>query len=119
MKAEWVLITDDGAVLGGVPCVHCGHPLNAHNTLAAPGAYLRCDDCACFGFVDRISTAEKEEPTVPKITTTTTTSISTSNGFTIGDLQSFLDQVPRPQGLDTHVTVEYADPGEFVLSVTV
>ena len=61
---------------------------------------------------------EKEEPTMPKITTTTTTSISSSDGFTIGDLQSFLDQVPRPQGLDTHVTVEYADPGEFVLSVT-
>ena len=69
--------------------------------------------------------AEKEDSTMPKITTTTTTSISSSDGFTIGDLQSFLDQVHRPQGLDTPVTVSLApntewgvDSSAVTLSVT-
>lgn len=50
---DQILITGDGAVLGGVPCVHCGHTLNDHNKLSASGGYLRCDDCDCFGFADR------------------------------------------------------------------
>lgn len=91
----------------------CGHKKIRHER-GMGRCLIHNPSCACEEFRDI-----EEKDMSPQITKTTTVSISSSGPFTIGDLQSFLDQVPRPQGLDTHVTVEYADPGEFVLSVTV
>ena len=74
-----------------------------------------------FRFVRTITAdpfSKKEEPAMPKITTTTTTSISSSDGFTVGGLQSFLDQVRRWKGLDTPVGVEFGVGSTVTLSVT-
>ena len=98
------------------PCTRCGE------WRASRGVPL-CQDCQS---ADDYQDAEKGESTVSKIKTTTTVSISTdSDGkMTLGDLERFVEMVKYSggdarRGLDTPVTVEYADPFQvFVLSVT-
>lgn len=112
----------------------CGHPWGQHGPGERQGTTGGClvldkgsgmtRQCFCTKY-HPADVVEKEEPTMPKITTTTTTSIASRDGFTIGDLQSFLDRVPRPQGLNTPVTVSLSpisdlgnSGGTVVLSVT-